>query len=203
MVVYCSLGYHCHSTQILKRNKIKKESYPFDWIFSNIFIVTDCLNDDFKKMLDKNLYIENNGSSCGHSFYKKKLFPHRDMTLDTNYNYLSRCVNRFNKLLQSKEDKIFLTTIIDIELMKKIHENMLNLKKLLDTKTDNFLLVCMVFLYDKPYNDHYIEINNNIHIIYINCISRSNGMEFNEDKDNNYIDSIIKNNYIKGSSFGS
>lgn len=29
----CSLGRVCHSAQLLKRNKLKVESYPFDWIF--------------------------------------------------------------------------------------------------------------------------------------------------------------------------
>jgi len=29
----CSLGSLCHSSQILKQNKLKLCSYPFDWIF--------------------------------------------------------------------------------------------------------------------------------------------------------------------------
>ena len=36
-IIYaCSLGPQCHSSNILKRLNIKKESYPFDWIFSNL-----------------------------------------------------------------------------------------------------------------------------------------------------------------------
>jgi hypothetical protein len=35
----CSLGSLCHSSQILKRNNLKKCSYPFDWIFSNPLVI--------------------------------------------------------------------------------------------------------------------------------------------------------------------
>lgn len=42
----CSLGSLCHSSQLLKRNKYKLCSYPFDWIFSN------CINDNDNTYLD-------------------------------------------------------------------------------------------------------------------------------------------------------
>jgi len=42
----------------------------------------------------------------------------------------------------------------------------------------------------------YIEINDNIHIIYINLTSKSNGLNFKDEKDNIYVDNIIKKNYI-------
>ena len=44
----CSLRSLCHSSQILKRNKYKLCSYPFDWIFSNCDTIIDCLENDFK-----------------------------------------------------------------------------------------------------------------------------------------------------------
>ena len=44
----CSLGGMCHSAQILKRNKYKLCSYPFDWIFSNCNNIIHCIEDDFK-----------------------------------------------------------------------------------------------------------------------------------------------------------
>ena len=55
----------------------------------------------------------------------------------------------------------------------------------------------MVFLYNKDCNNHYIEINDNIHIIYINSTSKSNGLQFENEKDNVYVDNILKTNYIK------
>ena len=38
----CSLGNLCHSANILKRNKLKLCSYPFDWIFTNSKNVIHC-----------------------------------------------------------------------------------------------------------------------------------------------------------------
>ena len=55
----------------------------------------------------------------------------------------------------------------------------------------------MVFLYNKNYNDHYIEKNDNIHIIYINSTSKSNGLQFENEEDNVYVDNVLKINYIK------
>ncbi len=57
---FCSLGTLCHSSQLLKRNKLKKCSYPFDWIFSNCDIIHHCISDDFKIFLDKSYYININ-----------------------------------------------------------------------------------------------------------------------------------------------
>ena len=52
----CSLGFKCIASQILINLKIKKESYPFDWIISNLDIVKHCIQDDFKIFLDKKYY---------------------------------------------------------------------------------------------------------------------------------------------------
>tara|TARA_B110000967_G_C18893971_1_gene569287 strand:+ start:717 stop:1361 length:645 start_codon:yes stop_codon:yes gene_type:complete len=206
MVYYCSLGFHCHSTQLLIRNNLKKESYPFDWIFSSIFIVLDCLENDFSKLIDKRFYIDYhnqnnktnqnnkiNQNQCGHSYYKSNLFPHHDMRKIDNYMYLLRCIRRFKNICKMKEPKIFFITIIDIQLMTKIHENMTNLKNMLDKKTTDFTLVCFVFTNNQDSNHHYTEINDNIHIVYINVTSSSNGLEFENEKDNIYVDDIMKN----------
>ncbi len=52
----CSLGTLCHTATLLKRNNLKISSYPFDWIFSNINIIIDCIEDDFNSFLDKKYY---------------------------------------------------------------------------------------------------------------------------------------------------
>ena len=110
MTIFCSLGFHCQSSKILIRNNLKKESYPFDWMFSNMFIVKDCIENNFSKLLNKKYYIDYSNKSynnnCGHSIYKDNLFPHRDMRTNINYDYLSRCINRFRELCNSKKEKM-------------------------------------------------------------------------------------------------
>jgi hypothetical protein len=202
MVIFCSLGFHCQCSQILKRNNLKDNSYPFDWIFCNIFIITDCINDNFEKLLDKKYYINYlnktiNDNCCGHSYYKKNLFPHRNMRTLNNYNYLVRCVNRFKDLYKNKEKKVFLITVIHSVLFSNIYNNLKNLNDILkNKKMNNFLLVCLIFLYNNKKNDHYIEINDNIHIIYIDCTSKTDGLKFEKESDNIYVDNIIKDNYL-------
>ena len=39
----CSLGIICHSSKILKRNKYKLASHPFDWIFSSCNNIIHCI----------------------------------------------------------------------------------------------------------------------------------------------------------------
>ena len=104
----CSLGSLCHTSQMLKQNKLKKCSYPFDWIFSTSDVVIDCIKDDFKKFLDKSYYISK-GGYAGHSIYNSlNMFAHRDpLTNEDDYNYYIRCVDRFKQLLQYEENKLF------------------------------------------------------------------------------------------------
>ena len=132
MSVFCSFGFHCHASQILKRNNLKTQSYPFDWIFSNLFIIKDCIQDDFNKLLNKDYYIDSSDkdkkNKCGHSFYKNNMFRHRDMRYIYNYNYLVRCRDRFIKLLKSDKNKVFFMTIINKQLMTNVYKNLLSLK---------------------------------------------------------------------------
>jgi len=53
----CSFGVNCHIASIIKELGWKKASYPFDWIFSDLNMVLDCLQDRFKKFLDRS-YME-------------------------------------------------------------------------------------------------------------------------------------------------
>ena len=64
---------------------------------------------------------------------------------------------------------------------------------MLNKKTTDFTLVCFVFTNNQDSNHHYTEINDNIHIVYINVTSSSNGLEFENEKDNIYVDDIMKN----------
>lgn len=47
----CSLGFNCHASQMLKDNGIKMESYPFDWIMSNLQVVKQSIEDNFSDFL--------------------------------------------------------------------------------------------------------------------------------------------------------
>ena len=112
----CSLGMYCHSSEILKRNKIKKCSYPFDWILSNCDNIIHCLEDNFKTFLDKSFYINIRKTMCGHSYYNKRMFNHHNPLRNENdYSYYERCVDRFKKLVKYEEHKLFIMIFINNE----------------------------------------------------------------------------------------
>ena len=116
-----SLGTHCLTATIIKNLGLKKYSTPFDWIFSSPGVVLDCLNDDFALMLDRSQHRsvthervrgDNEPGSTHIEFEKRyqtqEMFTHRDITVDENYGYLVRSVNRFKDVLKSDDGKIFL-----------------------------------------------------------------------------------------------
>lgn len=111
--IFISLGNYCITSNILKDYNLKIESYPFDWMVSCLDNITHIIENKFELFLDKknyltisnlnekkqtmNLYYFNNTNSlfdnsilCDHQ--------HHNLLNSDDYNYLERCVNRFNSL---------------------------------------------------------------------------------------------------------
>ncbi|MBN3849918.1 hypothetical protein G3N58_24295 [Paraburkholderia sp. Ac-20342] len=116
-----SIGSHCVTAGEIKRFGLKKSSYPFDWIFSNVAMVADCIKDDFEKFLDRRYHkavpVEErrfrNANYCQHTYYLERfginfVFNHRDITSDEDFAYYSRCVERFRAVLNGNEPTLFL-----------------------------------------------------------------------------------------------
>jgi len=193
----CSLGSLCHTASFLKRNKLKLESYPFDWIFSNYNNVMHCIENKFSIFLDKSYYIKKSTTRCGHSFYNNDMFRHHNPMMNKNdYNYYVRCVDRFNKLLNIKEHKLFIITIVNMSnISEYIKNDIIVFNNKLKTHTDNYTLFVIFNLSEKEQNYHNITINDNINFLEIHTISKSDGIKFCVEKDNVYLDDIIANLY--------
>lgn len=112
---FVSLGENCSSAWYLKQIGLKEASYPFDWIFSSPEIVLDCINDNFKKYLNRKFIIpKRNNTSAGHSYYHENLFNHRNpLSSEDDYRYLQRCCNRFIEILESQNSCCYLITLIN------------------------------------------------------------------------------------------
>jgi hypothetical protein len=109
-----SLGQNCNSAWYLKQVKLKKASYPFDWIFSSPQIIIDCIDDHFHKFLNKEfIFSTNKGKSAGHQIYHNILFNHRDALAEENYLYYQRCTERFLSILNSQNPIVFIMTVIN------------------------------------------------------------------------------------------
>jgi hypothetical protein len=185
----CSLGLHCHSSQLLKRNKYKLDSYPFDWVFTTCDVIIECIEDDFKTFLDKSYYI-NLGSRCGHSKYCKIMFNHHNPLAHIHhYDYFVRCVNRFRTLLQKPEHKLFVMT--GNNNVDKIIEFNTKFSKY----TSNYTLLAILVKPNQKQHSHTFTYNANIHFLEVHVLSYDGGAIFMNESDNAYLDSILRSSY--------
>ena len=197
----CSLGPQCHSSNILKRLNIKKESYPFDWIFSNLKNVEHAIKDDFKIFLDKQYYTNENPETKtqSHSYYFENgisMFNHHNPLNKIHYDYFVRCVNRFNTLITEKENKLFIMTYINLEikLFTNIQKKIQEFKKFFDSYVINYrFLVILHFISNKQW--HEFNIYDNIDFLILSTKSKSNGLKFIDFEDNIYLDKVILSKY--------
>jgi len=211
----CSLGYMCQTAQILKIAKLKVCSYPFDWVFSDCDVVLDCLEDDFKKFLDRSRYTDPahkyHDNQCGHSDYHEDFFFHRNPKEDHNYRYYERCVWRFKDLLKKDDKKLFLVMIVPdatqhpknvFEELQSDPENIihktrfhlakfnLNLKKY----TKNYSLAAFFNLVSGE-NKYKLYSEDDLDFFELHTTSESNGLKFIDEKDNIYLDEVITKHY--------
>ena len=188
---FCSLGTICHSSQLLKRNNLKKCSYPFDWIFSNCTMISHCLHDNFNIFLDKSYYIDLK-YKCGHSYYHESLFNHHNPFNHYDYDYFTRCVERFKQLLKSREPKLFI--IMYVNMNKDERDEVIKFNRTLSQYTSNYRL----FVINHQKNSarhHYFDYIGNIDFLYLYTLSNSDGKEFENVEDNLYLDRIIQSKY--------
>lgn len=112
---YISLGENCSSAWYLKQLGLKTVSNPFDWVFSSPDIILDCVNDNFKRYLDKSLIVPaQDNLSAGHAIYHRDFFNHRNpLKSDEDYQYYQRCCERFLASLTSQVTPCYLITLIN------------------------------------------------------------------------------------------
>jgi hypothetical protein len=191
------LGTQCFSSYFLKKYNLKYTSYPFDWIFSNPYIILDMLNDNFEKFLNKDYYISKNENDekNKHMIYLPEMymFNHRNPIKDDDYLYYLRSIYRFYKVLEKKEKKLFIMTLLCNEIKYEI-DNIISLKKKFDLITTNFDFIC-IFQQKTGYQSKAIYEYENLKIIQINTISDSDGLTFFNEDDNIFYKDIIDTFY--------
>ena len=192
----CSLGPLCHTANVLKRNKLKLCSYPFDWIFSNTDIITHCLDDNFNIFLDKSYYKELGEWQCAHTQYHPCMFNHLNpLNHEPGYAYLKRCVNRFKDLLKKPEHKLFIMTFLNMgESDENFKNSIIDFKQKFDKHVSNYTLLV---IYHRPYmpQHHGFTFHENIHFLEVWTTSHSGGVFFMNDEDNVYLDTIMQSAY--------
>lgn len=192
----CSMGTLCHSSMLIKKNNLKKCSYPFDWIFSNPDMIIDCIEDDFLKYLDKQYYIHyDNACVNGHSIYNSRMFKHHNpLTNEDHYNYFIRCVNRFRQLIKNKELKLFCTIFLSANLNEYTKNNIISFNNKLLKYVENYrlLVIFQNISYEQKYN---LSTHENIDFLELYTLSISNGVQFLNNEDNIFLNNILKHTY--------
>ena len=197
----CSFGFNCHSAYFLKTIGLKRQSYPFDWIMSNLDVVKDCICDDFNDYLNKSLYISNNDKSCGHSKYCYNMFPHHNPLLnEEHYDYFVRCVNRF-KILLSQQDKhkLFIISVIngehDINSVETRH-NFVKFNIFLNDYAANYTLLIIINHPNKKTNTFKLIKKDNLVFLEITTLSSNTGTEYSNKTDNDYLNNLFQKMFI-------
>jgi len=99
----------------MKDHGLRRYAGPFDWIFSNPEMVAHCVEDDFRRFLDRDQHVVALGQGKGtatHRFYGAVvkhgvIFNHHDPVHNPeDHAYFVRCVERFRTVLSaaSKSD---------------------------------------------------------------------------------------------------
>ena len=194
----CSLGNLCQASQLLKDTKLKLESYPFDWIFSNTQNAINIINDDFNSFLDRNLYISINEKQGGHSLYNPRMFNHHNpKDNNDNYNYFKRCVDRFRKLLICNENKLFIVIFPNNKESNfdNVKKQIIELNNCLQTRTSNHYFFVIFHIPDKETSDYTISMYDNVKIVTFRTKLKSNGVRFRDETENTMLQKILLENY--------
>jgi hypothetical protein len=187
------LGSQCFSAFFLKKNNLKKVSYPFDWIFSSPKVITDILDNKFQKFLNKDYYpIKDMDSKTNrHLIYLPDLmlFNHRNPMRDEDYLYYKRCIERFYTVLDKNETKLFLLTSLKNEIKNEL-DNICLLNYTLSTLTHNFYLIAIFQICTGEQTKKIYEYGN-MTIIQITTLDESDGVVFLNESDNIFYKEII------------
>jgi hypothetical protein len=203
----CSFGPFCHTGNLLQRLNIKIVSFPFDWLCTTPLIISDCIENNFRYFLDKSYYLlDENDNHQVHKYYADHLnsntvlFAHSNPLQPTVYEYLERCIKRFDILLHCSDKKLFIisymvtyTETVDSDYMAKVKI----LNETLSKKTTNYDILCIInnpnqsaqsFSFDK--------MDNNIFILQLNTFSISHGVFFLNENDNLFLQNIINSHFL-------
>ncbi len=191
----CSFGTLCHSAYFFKENNLKHCSYPFDWIFSNIEMIIDCLDNNFSTFMNKELFIEKEDKTkCGHKTYHPDMFNHKNPLLEEDYNYYKRCIERFNELIKSEKNKLFMMMFVNNNPKNfENNDNKINFfTEFLSKHIKNANYFFVIHFSNRKQQKYEIKnLSNNITILYLYTKSTSNGTVFLNNKDNLFFKSIF------------
>lgn len=203
----CSFGPFCHTGNLLQKLKIKIASFPFDWLCTTPLIISDCIENNFRFFLDKSYYILDETTKHPiHKYYAenfqfdKMMFAHSNPLENDVYEYLKRCIKRFEILLKSEDKKLFVISYMVTYTEKVDSDYLSNIKTLNETlskHTTNYDILCIVNTPNqKMQSFHLDKTENNIFILQLSTYSISHGVFFLDERDNEYLVNTINDHFV-------
>ena len=125
-MIFISIGPYCITAEILQKHDKRKQSFPFDWIFSSLQMIEHCITDKFTSFLNSTYYESLlTRKATKHLFYQNMLdtdlllqylkftphdapvFNHDDMFDNANYEKYQRRAKRLLDLIESEQNICF------------------------------------------------------------------------------------------------
>ena len=70
MTTFVSIGPYCQTALILIEHNLRPYAFPFDYLFTSLEVIQDCIDDRFNKFLDKQYYRQGTDpTSTKHTLY--------------------------------------------------------------------------------------------------------------------------------------
>jgi len=73
--VYIPIGINCASTYYLIERNLRRQAFPFDWMYTSLPMIQHCLETRFQKFLDQNDITGINSHQSSHKYYDSIVFP--------------------------------------------------------------------------------------------------------------------------------
>lgn len=161
-------------------------------------MVIDCINTDFSTFLDQNEYGHylDDCKSATHETYGK-IFLHHDPRQQDDYNYFTRCVQRFRKVCNSKTLNILFLLVFYNKNGVEVDNIILHAKKLLPILTTHvkskFTLLIIIHTTDEMKEKCYADEHFMCKVIYIGETLRD--LKFVQAKSNKVFLDYLRDNF--------
>lgn len=195
-----SLGSSCVVAHFFKEHNLKSCSYPYDWIHTNMDVVSDTLSDGFATFMDRDQFCDaTRKKACGHKKYHYQMFNHHDPKNDpADYAYYERCIARFYDLLVRPESKLFLLIYTNMDKpLEEYSHKIYCLNKTLAKMTKNYklLFIHQTFQKDLTQSLETVRESDTLTIVKMRTKSASDGLQFGLEEDNKFLKEYIFGNY--------
>ena len=191
-----SIGTQCLTSNVLKWAGLKAFSGPFDWIFSSLDMVSDCIENNFADLLNidylKTIPREPDVGTgfANHALYHARyglraIFNHYDPRSTEGYAYFRRCVRRMRVVLCSEQPQLLLAVGIPEDLPTAATARLFDL---LDTRTA--AVEAWIITIEPTAADQCLELlgNRGRHRLYrFAAYGPVNGAEFADPRDNDFL----------------